>query len=60
LLLLSPDPVADPAADWLGGARTRFVYNNPAILWRSAHALLSAGSITTPDNIRALVEAAYG
>jgi CRISPR-associated endonuclease/helicase Cas3 len=59
LLLLSPEPVADPPADWLGGAATRFVYNNPAVLWRSARALLSAGCITTPDNVRALVEAAY-
>jgi CRISPR-associated endonuclease/helicase Cas3 len=59
LLLLSPSPVDDPPADWLGEARTRFVYNNPAVLWRSAQALLAAGNITTPDNIRALVEAAY-
>ena len=59
LLLLSPEPVADPPADWLGDAATRFVYDNPAVLWRSAQALLSAGSIDTPDNIRALVEAAY-
>ena len=59
LLLLSPEPVANPPANWLGDARTRFVYDNPAVLWRSACALLSAGCIVTPDNIRALVEAAY-
>jgi CRISPR-associated endonuclease/helicase Cas3 len=59
LLLLSPDPVADPLADWLGKERTRFVYKNPAILWRSVRALLGAGHITTHENIRALVEAAY-
>jgi CRISPR-associated endonuclease/helicase Cas3 len=59
LLLLSPEPVADPPVDWLGDARTRFVYNNPAVLWRSARALLTDGRIVTPDNIRALVEAAY-
>jgi CRISPR-associated endonuclease/helicase Cas3 len=59
LLLLSPEPVADPPADWLGDARTRFVYDNPAVLWRSARALLSVGRIVTPDNIRELVEAAY-
>jgi CRISPR-associated endonuclease/helicase Cas3 len=59
LLLLSPDPIDDPPTDWLGDARTRFVYDNPAILWRSACALLAAGHINTPDNIRALVEAAY-
>jgi CRISPR-associated endonuclease/helicase Cas3 len=59
LLLLSPEPVDEPPAAWLGDARTRFVYDNPAVLWRSARALLGAGNITTPDNIRALVEAAY-
>lgn len=59
LLLLSPEPVADPPAGWMGDAATRFVYDNPAVLWRSAQALLIAGRITTPDNIRALVEAAY-
>jgi hypothetical protein len=59
LLLLSPEPVADPPADWMGDAATRFVYDNPAVLWRSAQALLSAGSIVSPDNIRDLVEAAY-
>jgi CRISPR-associated endonuclease/helicase Cas3 len=59
LLLLSPEPVSDPPADWMGGAASRFVYDNPAVLWRSAQALLSAGSIVSPDNIRDLVEAAY-
>ena len=43
----------------MGGAASRFVYDNPAVLWRSAQALLSAGSIVSPDNIRDLVEAAY-
>jgi CRISPR-associated endonuclease/helicase Cas3 len=59
LLLLSPEPVDDPPAAWLDDARTRFVYDNPAVLWRSARALLGAGTITTPDNIRSLVEDAY-
>ncbi len=59
LLLLAPEPVADPPANWIGDAKARFVYANPAVLWRSAQALLSVGSIVTPDNIRALVEAAY-
>jgi CRISPR-associated endonuclease/helicase Cas3 len=59
LLLLSPEPVADPRADWLGDAATRFVYDNPAVLWRSACVLLSAGHIVSPDNVRDLVEAAY-
>jgi len=61
LLLLAPEPVADPPEGWLGAAlrRTGFVYVDHALLWRSARALLAAGAIVTPDNIRALVEAAY-
>jgi CRISPR-associated endonuclease/helicase Cas3 len=59
LLLLSPEPVGEPTAGWIGDAATRFVYDNPAVLWRSARALLAAGRISTPDNVRALVEAAY-
>ena len=43
----------------MGDAATRFVYDNPTLLWRSAQALLAAGSIVSPDNIRDLVEAAY-
>ena len=59
LLLLSHDPVDDPPPGWLGDIRTRWVYDNPAVLWRSTRALLGAGAIVTPDNIRQLVEAAY-
>jgi len=61
LLLLSPQPVDDPPAGWLGAElrRTGFVYPDHALLWRSARALLAAGAIETPDGIRALVEAAY-
>ena len=59
LLLLSPEPVDEPPPGWLGDIRTRWVYDNPAVLWRSARALLGAGQIVTPTNIRTLVEAAY-
>jgi len=61
LLLLAPEPVAEPPATWLGAAlrRTGAVYADHALLWRSARALLSAGEIAVPDNIRALVEEAY-
>lgn len=61
LLLLAPEPVAEPPATWLGAElrRTGAVYTDHAVLWRSARALLSAGEIVVPENIRALVEAAY-
>jgi hypothetical protein len=45
-----------PPANWIGDAATRFVYDSPAVLWRSARAILAAQSIVTPDNIRDLVE----
>jgi CRISPR-associated endonuclease/helicase Cas3 len=69
LLLHTDAPDDDPRAGWSGPGRTRFVYPDPAVLWRSARAVLSAGYIATPDNsdggteptgnIRTLVEAAY-
>jgi CRISPR-associated endonuclease/helicase Cas3 len=62
LLVVSPDPVAAPAADWaadssIGG--TRFVYP-PHILWLSARVMFAAGVIAVPDGVRGLVEAVYG
>jgi CRISPR-associated endonuclease/helicase Cas3 len=59
LLLHTALPPSDPPADWQGPGRTSNVYHDTAVLWRSARALLEAGCIDTPHNIRALVEAAY-
>ncbi len=61
LLLLAPEPVADPSASWLGAElrRTGFVYRDHALLWRSARILLQTGAIETPEGIRGLVEFAY-
>jgi CRISPR-associated endonuclease/helicase Cas3 len=61
LLLFTPEPVAEPPRDWLGGELrlTGAVYGDHALLWRSARALLAAGAIVVPDNVRTLVEAAY-
>jgi CRISPR-associated endonuclease/helicase Cas3 len=61
LLLLSPEPVDDPLAGWLGSElrRTGFVYPDHALLWRTARALFAASVIETPEGIRPLVEAAY-
>jgi CRISPR-associated endonuclease/helicase Cas3 len=61
LLLLSPEPIAEPPETWLGRSlrRTGYVYIDHALLWRSARTLLQAGAIRTPDNIRHLVETAY-
>jgi CRISPR-associated endonuclease/helicase Cas3 len=61
LLLVSPDPEEEIRADWLKRLlrRTSAVYRDDTLLWRSARAVLRAGAIVTPDNIRALVEEAY-
>jgi CRISPR-associated endonuclease/helicase Cas3 len=62
LLVLAPEPVALPDADWAADAAigaTRFVYPAP-ILWRSARVLFAAGAIDAPGNLRRLVEAVYG
>ncbi len=60
-LVLSPEPEAQPGADWLGTAlrRTGTVYPDHALLWRSAKLLFAAGAIVAPGGIRQLVEAAY-
>jgi CRISPR-associated endonuclease/helicase Cas3 len=61
LLVLLPEPVAAPAPDWLGPAlrRTGFVYQDHALLWRSAREIFAAGEIAAPGDVRRLVEAAY-
>lgn len=61
LLVLSPEPVADPPADWVRALLpgTAVVYPDPALLWRGARALFSTGSIVTPGGVRGLIEAAY-
>ncbi|MBX6741046.1 MAG: CRISPR-associated helicase Cas3' [Acetobacteraceae bacterium] len=60
LLVVSPEPVADPAADWIKGPQpgTAAVYRDPALLWRSARAVFARGAITTPEDMRPLIEAA--
>ena len=61
LLVLAPEPVAAPAADWLGPTlrRTGRVYQDHALLWRSASVLFATGAIAAPDDVRRLVEAVY-
>jgi CRISPR-associated endonuclease/helicase Cas3 len=60
LLILGPEPVDAPGADWLSASLPGTAWIYPAALvWRSARAMLAAGAIETPGNVRALVEAAY-
>jgi CRISPR-associated endonuclease/helicase Cas3 len=62
MVVLSPDPVAEADASWLRGLlpRTDSVYRDPALLWRSARAVFACSHLTTPDDMRALIEAAAG
>ncbi len=61
MLLLSPEPVAQPSADWVRGPLpgTAAVYRNHAVLWRTAREVLARGALTVPDDVRALVEAVH-
>ena len=61
MLLLSPAPVADAAADWVKAALpgTAAVYRDHGVLWRTAHELMARGGFSVPDDVRALVEAVH-
>ncbi|MCZ8146709.1 MAG: CRISPR-associated helicase/endonuclease Cas3, partial [Roseomonas sp.] len=61
LLVVSPEAVEQPAADWIKGPQpgTAAVYRDPALLWRSARAIFARGAIVTPDDMRPLIEAAF-
>lgn len=60
LLVVSPEPVAKPAADWIKGPQpgTAAVYRDPALLWRSARGVFGRGAIVTPGDMRPLIEEA--
>jgi CRISPR-associated endonuclease/helicase Cas3 len=62
LLVVSPDPVDRPAADWVASPLrgTALVYPDHALLWRSARSLFRRGEVRVPEDVRALVEEAYG
>lgn len=62
LRVVSPDPAEAVDADWVTRAfpRGAWVYENHALLWRTAEALFAAGHVSAPDDMRPLVEAVYG
>lgn len=61
LLVVSPEPVAEPATGWLRDVLpgTAAVYRDPALLWRTARAVFGRGAIVTPSDMRPLIEEAY-
>jgi CRISPR-associated endonuclease/helicase Cas3 len=62
LVVVTPDPVADPTARWLPSdfARTARVYQDVTSLWLTARVLAAAGTIDAPSGLRPLIEAVYG
>lgn len=62
LTVLSPHPDDECAEGWMGGVfrGTSRVYENVAVLWRTARTLRDAGAIRTPAGLRGLIEAVYG
>jgi CRISPR-associated endonuclease/helicase Cas3 len=61
LEVLAPVWTEDPPAGWLRGPfrRTAHVYDDPAVLWRTAGELRRRGRLALPQDARALVEAVY-
>lgn len=61
LLVVSPEPVAEPDATWLRAAMpgTDAVYRDTALVWRSARAVFGRGGIVTPDDMRPLIETTF-
>lgn len=60
LIVHAPAWTASPAPGWLRDTlpRTGRVYDNHAVLWRTAEAL-QAGQLTMPDEARALIERVF-
>ena len=61
LLVISPEPVDEPAADWIMAALpgTGSVYRDHALLWRSAREVFRRSAIVTPDDMRPIIEAVF-
>ena len=58
LLVVSPEPIDDPGLGWIRDLLpgTAAVYRDPALLWRSARAVFASGGISTPGDVRRLIE----
>ncbi|CAK0779865.1 CRISPR-associated endonuclease/helicase Cas3 [Azospirillaceae bacterium] len=62
LLVISPDPIREVAANWYSSAfpRAAYVYRNHVVMWRSAEVLFRQRQWRIPEDVRTLVEAVYG
>ncbi len=61
LLVISPEPKDEVAADWLSSSLrgTSYVYGNHALMWQTAKVLFAHGKIVSPESVRPMVEAVY-
>jgi CRISPR-associated endonuclease/helicase Cas3 len=61
LLVVSPEPIDKPAADWINATLpgTAAVYRDHALLWRSARAVFQRGAIVTPDDMRPIIDEVF-
>jgi CRISPR-associated endonuclease/helicase Cas3 len=61
LLVLCPSVAQEPNASWPDPLlrNTRYVYDSPGVMWRTALALRECAMIDSPHNIRALIERVY-
>ena len=61
LVVVAPDAVSDAKADWFAKEfpRAARVYQNHALLWRTAKVLEERGAIDSPKGLRSLIEAVY-
>jgi len=60
LFVVAPEPVPEPAADWLRNfRRTARVYEDHGVLWRTARAIFAELKIEIPEDVRRLVEQVY-
>ena len=62
LLVVSPEATPDAPEDWFSKPfpRARFVYSASARLWLTAKALERSKAISSPAELRSLIEAVYG
>lgn len=61
LHVLTPPFTKEPDVNWLDALlpKTKNVYGDAGILWRSLRTLYDCPSINTPDGIRAMIESVY-
>lgn len=61
LLVLTPPYENEPGARWLEELlpKTKYVYEDLGVLWRTLRELTEVGKITSPSGVRALVERVY-